>query len=256
MLTSLLPGFRHLRAPFAAGCLILASLYLWFGSSIDRAVNGDPQYGERIERVTSVVGQAGWNVVGLVAAYVIGSLYILAREFVVYHRARRVIDGLTEPSDIDSGRGQFFGTNLRYLRSPISAPALRRLIELARQFHPADMSDFEKGVQLVRDILNERGKRLVSHNKERFEVYDRLMAESEFRDALLLPGLIACAAILFDLDVGLPVKTLGLASLLLLAAVLYVHARVLEREANSVHAYAVAEGEGGTSSIDRWSVDA
>ncbi len=73
MLTSLLPGFRQLRAPFACGALTLAATYLLlfpFYKQNGLSENVDPAVGSLLGALgkPALIGSAG------VAAYLIGTV--------------------------------------------------------------------------------------------------------------------------------------------------------------------------------------
>lgn len=241
MLASILPGFREVRAPFAAGTLLLAALYVAAYDIIERAARPD-RLGDGLAALSDLLGPRGRLTVATVVAYLLGTVFVM---FVRDQTRRLHLSRLEQTTSYEYFDGSQRTLLLRWA-APFSRSSLRRLWLFVR----AELGDEIPLEQVCQEILVGRGKQLLVANKDLYVEWDRLEAEAEFRDAIILPGAVFAATCIFVVDWALPVKLLAATMVLLLLGVLWVHARRLDREANSMYAHAVADEQVTTPSID------
>ena len=81
--------------------------------------------------------------------------------------------------------------------------------------------------------------------------YDRLMAEAELRDSVVLPVALFTIVALNDMSLGQVTEISLLVGVFGVLAVIAIHARGLAREGHSLLAHAIADGVVSTASLDR-----
>lgn len=168
-LTNVLPGFRQLRAPLAAGYLWLLFIYLVGDLNEADATSGLTKQITDLGEALSPVGVA---VAISFAAYLVGSLSNWIGRGVTRVPAL-VADPRGAPQPRLSARG--FG-------------ALEDL--LAPRVASGEIRSLDEGRRLARDVLAELDlikTRLLGRDPELHAEIDRLHAEADFRFALLLP---------------------------------------------------------------------
>lgn len=179
------------------------------------------------------LGEHGRLVVLAVIVYLLGSIFVRARNLLVRNSAAALLPRFITVEYL----GDRTQTRFESLVAPFSRPSLRRLGRLGRGEHDADNTH-----TMALDIIFGGGKRLLAAHKDLFDDYDRLKAEAEFRDAVGIPGVLFTAMALNDAHFSAWAAVVLAAVVLVLAAVLFGHARALDREANSMYAHAVADG--------------
>lgn len=241
MLSSVLPGIRSLRAPFAAGSLILAALYLAAYGPVHRATRGD-RLGDGLESLLDLVGGRPGAVALSVAAYLVGTLYVAAVRRLMSQMGKRRVAGIANMAYVEADERSL----LMALLAPFSRHSLRRVIGLCDR----EFSDPGLATKVCEEIITGVGKRLLVKNKDLYAEWDRMAAEAEFRDAVALPAVLFTAVALFAVDAPGGWKAAAMFTIVALMIVLWVHARRLDREASSMYAHAVADGTVATAVLD------
>lgn len=241
VLSAVLPGLRSLRSSFVAGSLLLASLYVLLSDSVRESTNRG-SVGHGLASLSDEIGDHGWLAVAGVGAYLLGSMYVLGRNLLLRNLSADALPKLTSSENLYEQRS----TAWRSLTSPFSRPSLRRLGLMRESTYDPELA---RGVCL--DIIFGGGKRLLVANKDLFDEYDRLVGEAEFRDAVTGPGLAFIAIVLFNTHLPIWLDVLACAGAVMIAIVLFFHARALDREANSMYAHAVADGYVSTAVLDQ-----
>jgi hypothetical protein len=232
VLSMLVPGFRQVRAPLAAGSLLLVTSYLaldiiWRVSNL-----APPRPGPGARSIIDFVGPGGIAIALGVGAYLLGSLYMaLARRVQKTISAGRIQEIATSAYLFEQGRGRLF------FLSPFSRPSLRRL--------GTESGAFDAGILRRRawGIVFSDGIPLLSSHESLYHEYDRLMNEAEFRDAVALQ--LPIVAGLLSSDAGLSAGLIGFATIFfaVLGFWLFVQSRTHIRKANSIFAHACADGK-------------
>lgn len=241
MLVYLLPGIRTLRAPSAAGSLLLGAIYLVAVSTgAADAVNSGMGFG--LAQLIDWFGRPGLLVVLAVSAYLLGDVYLLLSRKVMRRINMHLLRSLTHPesTEFDQHRVPYW----RRVLNPLSHQSIARL---RSQFALSD----EEVYRVCYDIMVSKGKRLLVANRDVWQEFDRLVAEAEFRDALALPMTIFTATAVFESSPPFLIGTAILASAIGFAGIVFIAARREDREAMSTHAYLVAEGIVSTAYLDQ-----
>jgi hypothetical protein len=244
MLSNILPGIREVRAPFVAGFITLVALYLILDERI--AILTGPSADNSIEAVRRLLGKSGRLAVAGIVTYLVGALIMQAMKQIKYRTAYRLDSWVSKKYNISE-----------YARKPRKDwSAMARLVipfsrtSLARLLSKCDSDrDLTNVVQF--EIRRSGGKRLLVANKDLYLGYDRLQAEADLRRAAAWPGLVLLVALigsfsswpLWEISIG---TTIGLIILLGLG----LDARVINLEANSMYAHAVADGIVSTAALD------
>jgi hypothetical protein len=239
VLVGLLPGLREVRAPLTAGSLLLAALYVVFADAGREVVN-ERHVGSGLVMLSDHLGDRGWLVVAAVAAYLLGSVYVGLRNLLVRALAAGELERTTNPKYLDGKK-----TFLESWAVPFSRPSLRRLGRLKSDEYEAELAH-----RVCLDIIFGGGKRLLVAKRDFFDDYDRLKAEAEFRDSVTLPGLAFLVVVLLNIELAFWTEVVITLSVVSLMVVLTVQARAIDREANSMHAHAIADGLLSTQFID------
>ena len=74
MLTNLLPGFRDLRAPLAAGYLWLATVWVWFAQNLPGSPSDATGFLKKVYELAGVAGRPAIGIALSFAAYLIGAM--------------------------------------------------------------------------------------------------------------------------------------------------------------------------------------
>ena len=235
MLTSLLPGVRQLRAPFAAGAVTLASAYLLLypvmakkGGAVDPAV----------ESLLDFVGRGGLVATVAVAAYLLGTIIL-----VVVQVAAGAVDHSVLQRSLTNwregrkdGRWRFF--------TPFSRSSVERL---DRTCH----GDEQLLVAVCRNILTGNGKRLMVKSESLYGEFDRLRSEVDFRHALAIPIVLLAVAFTLRVEWGALIEATMVVLVVGADIVLLLQARILSMWSYSLHAHAVADGVVSTPALDQ-----
>ncbi|MER6524642.1 hypothetical protein [Streptomyces sp. NPDC001508] len=166
MLTSVLPGFRHFRTPFAIGALVAFNFWTLFGQFVpnEREASG---FTHRLYSLGELAGRPIVTAVLAVVIYLIGEILRLAPERVI------------EMSRLASKRIW-----------PISMESRVQLITFANDFlkkvNPRRTQEpsQDEVTELAMNIQSEFNRirmRLIANHLDVYVEYDRLESESEFR---------------------------------------------------------------------------
>ena len=240
MITSLLPGVRELRAPLTAGALLLAALYIGF-QSIVADIADSASAGQPVENLVNQIGDKGWVIVASVGAYLIGTIFVAARNIVTNRVAASQLSWATSRRYLYE-RGP---TRWEKLIAPFSRPSLRRMGMLQEPTYDPKLPR-----QVGIEIIFGGGKRLLVANQTLHGEYDRLRSEAEFGAAVALPLTIFTITSLTSLRLSSQSEFLLVLVEIAVAVVLLIQARFLDRQANSVYAHAVADGTVSVSILD------
>jgi hypothetical protein len=246
MLSNLLPGIREVRAPFVAGFITLVALYLFLDEQI-AILTGPSATDNGIETVRNLLGLSGRLAVAGIIAYLVGALVMQAMKQIKYRTAYRLDSWISKKYNISE-----------YARKPRKDWSLTaRLVipfsrtSLARLLSKCDFDrDLTNVVQF--EIRRSGGKRLLVANKDLYLEYDRLQAEAELRRAVAWPGLVLLVALIGSLSWPLWAALTGIAISLIILLGLGVDARMINLQANSMYAHAVADGIVSTASLDEY----
>lgn len=253
VLAALLPGLREVRPPLTAGVLLLATAFVLLANHLG-SIADESGKSESIQRLDDLIGRPVWLGIISIAAYLVGSVFMSFRD----RAEREAAAWLTRSLATDDylSRSQ---TRFEAIFATFSRPSLRRLGYLG-----GEKFDVKLIYPVCVDIIFGGGKRLLVSNDALYDEYDRLTSEAAFRDAAAIPGTLALVAFTIELHYSWPISiALALAGLIL-ATLIFVNARQLQREARSMYAHAVADGEVSTSTLDvgadqagrrRWRLD-
>jgi hypothetical protein len=184
------------------------------------------------------------------AAYLTGSIFVSVRGLLVQKFARQLLSNVTSADYLSPSEAHGW---MRFV-SPFSQPSIRRLGTLQ-----SDDYDAQLARSVCIDILYGGGNRLRVANESLHGEYDRLKAEGEFRDSMAISGLILVATCLSNVRIPWEQKASVAVIVVVIVVALIIHARYIERQANSMFAHAVADGVVSTASLDqrsrRWDRD-
>jgi hypothetical protein len=241
VLASLIPGFRDVRSAFVAGSLLLASLYVLLIDTAEQTASDD-HVGSGLRSLNNQIGDQGWLIVAGVAAYLLGSVFVVIRNLLVRNLSADALPHLTSVATLyERSRPRWLGA-----LSPFSRPSLRRVGLLKSNHYDPGLAQ-----AVCIDIIFGNGRRLQTASKELFDEYDRLRAEAQFRDSAILPGLIFLAVVMMNVDLSATFAAGLIVGSLVVAGILFVHARSLDREANSLYAHAIADGTVSAAILDQ-----
>jgi hypothetical protein len=257
MLASILPGIRDLRAPLVAGYTCLVSLWLFIAPEA-KAPSGDGGFA-LVYRLGQFVGRAGVIAAASVIAYFLGTLLQQAGQIFPTLWSRlagrssrvRVLYGRDPllnliPPDIMVQLGMETSRRLmRWLSRPplfkvpeeILGPQRNKFRRMVREqffsrWDPA--REFRRIVEEI-PLISGRMRELA---KERFDEFDRLRSEAEFREALTPAVALLTIALCYR-------WSLWWASMLLFVVWLQREAHRLRVQANTVAIEAVMSGPAG-----------
>jgi hypothetical protein len=253
MLASILPGIRDLRAPLVAGYTFLISLWLFIAPD-GKPPSSDSGYG-LLYRLGQFTGRAGVVAAASVVAYFLGTLLQQAGRVFPAVWSRVVLFRTRTLSDIPrEGYAQLgYETSVRLIRWLESPPDFKvsedygpseRLQIRARatkRFHShlkGAAWDTGREFRRVIDDIPLISGRMRELAKERFDEFDKLRSEAEFREALTPAVLLLTVALCYR-------WSLWWALLLLFVVWLQREAYRLRVQANSVAIEAVMTGRPG-----------
>ena len=220
MLASLLPGLRDVRVPLTAGFMWLVVLWTVFYELIP-AQNEATGVAAEIYQVLGAFGPAALTAAITFVAYVLGILIAPLTEYLVRGSAEAVVRAVT-------GR---YGLLSRSTRVQAIALAEKTLDAVRDSRGPSRtrkssgdaakdsdiQSTSDEGSYDLRHLAKPRSEilewemfddvplvatRLLAHNRELFDRYDRARAEAAFRFVLVLPLLVM--SVLIPLRFGAP----------------------------------------------------
>lgn len=253
-MASLLPGLRDLRVPLAAGFLWLLVLWQMFYQIIPTEKLAVGLVAE-IYRLTSAFGPAALTAGISFVAYLIGILVAPASTRFGEKVARAILldpsPHSTEPVSISTYE------QAMQLAQATSARAERAGVELSiegdvimpmRNFRPLRGS--AALLALMQEEIPLVATRLLAHNRELFDRYDRADAEAAFRFVIFLPLLIT--SILIPLRLGLPWwgYLISISAGLTIAVLLLIDGYRKQVESNDAVYQAVFIGEVSFPSIE------
>jgi hypothetical protein len=242
---SLLPGVRQLRAPFVAGAITLVAVYLLLDKQIDTLIQ--PSAADRgVETVVRLLGLGGRLAVGAIVAYLVGSLVIQAIDYIRYFEEVSLHDWTKKKYDFVnwSSKPREEWTLWARLAIPFSRSSLVRLV--ARCGSNDELID-----SVTIEIRRGRGKgRFLIASKDLYLEYDRLESEAELRRAIAWPGVILLVALIASLSWPLWAALIGISAGLVILLGLGIHARIIQKDANSTYAHAVADRIVSTPSLE------
>ncbi|WP_410666463.1 hypothetical protein [Amycolatopsis sp. cmx-4-68] len=246
MLASLLPGFRDVRSALVAGYLWFCAGWLLIGHYHPPSAGllGKPAL-ELLELFGTGGRLAAISVFCLLIGEVTGS--VVAAMFGRLSHAS--LQRLTA-ADLD----HLPGGPLAVFR-PVSGRTVERMRGRIRQEHrqrqelisdatPRGINPHEVdriAIDAVREVLHV-SPRLIVAKPELYAEFSRLKAESEFRDAILLPLPVLAVAVCANLTAPASVEGLVIAVVLLADGYLFAQARKRFRQAHSLIGHSVADG--------------
>ena len=190
MLASLLPGLRDLRVPLSAGFMWLAVLWLAFYPFLPSRSEATGLLAE-VYRLLGYFGLAGLTATLTFVAYLLGILVVMVVSLLIGERL--LLDQVSRSTRAEAN-------NL------VAEAGERYAIELARYDREVEQLKKREGTgrpslaapdpgrveQLTGNISREiplMGVRLLSENRDLYDVYDRADAEAKFRFHIALPVL-------------------------------------------------------------------
>jgi hypothetical protein len=246
MLSNLLPGIREVRAPFVAGFITLVALYLFLDKQI-ADLTAPSAIDNGIERVHDLLGVSGRLALAGIVTYLVGALIMQAMKQIKYRTAYRLDSWVSEKYNISeyARKPRKDWSLTARLVIPFSRASLARLLSEC---------DFDRNLTNVVqfEIRRSGGKRLLVANKDLYLEYDRLQAEADLRRAAAWPGLVLLVALIGSVSWPLWAILIGTIIGLIILLGLGMDARVINLEANSLYAHAVADGIVSTASLDEY----
>ncbi|MFJ7211839.1 hypothetical protein [Amycolatopsis sp. NPDC098790] len=247
MLASLLPGFRDVRSALVAG-------YMWFGAGwLLIGHYGRPPAGllarpavELLELFGTGGRLAAISVLCLLIGEVTGS--VVAG---VFGRLSQTYLHRLTAADLDHLPGgplavfrPVSGRTVERMRGRIRQEHRQRQEELISDATPRGINPHEVdriALDAVREVLHV-SPRLIVAKPELFAEYSRFKAESEFRDAILLPLPVLAVAVCVNLTAPAWLEALVIAAVLLADGYLFAQSRKRFRQAHSLIGHSVADG--------------
>jgi hypothetical protein len=230
MLSSLLPGFREVRAPLAAGFLWLAALWLLLEPRWARGSDAEGVVGS-VNRLMGMLSLVGQGVVLSFAAYIVGSLSVflfsrpllsLIRTSIERHRGS--LDGLSDLGRVSLTRVAADGRQRLEQALALSGVGVDEVLGLVAQVpdtsdkrmvirrrrrpaepiqlssdtvwrKPEERQEHEIAARVLRDLPVVANAQLLGQEPEVFAAVDRSQAEVEFRVALVSALLALAVAV-------------------------------------------------------------
>jgi hypothetical protein len=243
MLASLLPGIRGIRSALVAGYMWFGAVWLLVAHIWPVSAGGRPVLSEPTVRLIELFGTGGKIIAISVLCLLVGEVTSVTVQSIFFRLAQRCLRQLT-PSSMSKPRKGW-----QRLFWPMSSRSLNRVYTKVLQEHRNREIDTgtEPGaserlaLEAVREVLY-MSPRLIVAKPELYAEYDRVKAESEFRDAILLPLPILGTAICLNLNMPLWTKAVVMVLIVALDGYLFLQARRLFRTAHSMVAHSVADG--------------
>lgn len=168
MLTSLLPGFRHLRTPFALGVLCAFQIWILIG---DYVPNRSEAQGfiERIYNLGEVSGRATVTAAISFLLYLVGDIVRLSSTQMMH-----IVERLKLPN-IAPHRSSTLSAQSRYALNEFSANAFTKRGDAASR---EDVSSLTERIMME---FTEIRMRLIANHLDVYLEHDRYDAEADFR---------------------------------------------------------------------------
>jgi hypothetical protein len=207
-------------------------------------------FGQPIIKLLAILGPVGSLVALSVLCLIVGEFTAGLIQSMFFGFSKKYIQRITTENIHDIPDGW-----LRVFR-PMSSRAISRVYSMAQRVQAkrlvdpiADpplsdsfsVSSEEVAIQALREVLF-LSPRLIIAKPELYAEYDRIKAEGEFRDAILVPLPILTIGILLWVNVALWVKVLAFVLILIIDVYLFLQARSQFRTAHSIVAHSLADG--------------
>ena len=255
MLASLLPGYRDVRSALVAGYMWVIAAWLLVSYFLPPGAQADV-VGKPILQVLSVAGSAGSLVALSVLCLLIGEFTGSSTQALFFYLSKRYLEELTPQTAHDGLSGP-----IRVFR-PMSARARRRVYNTtvkrvqkeraaANSAEPesvARLSPEDVALAALGEVLF-LSPRLIVAKPELYSEFDRVRAESEFRDAILIPLPLLSVGIVLNLNIPVWLRVIGIAVTLLIDAFLFRQSRHQFRNAHSMVAHSLADGTISTAAL-------
>ncbi|MEU8075126.1 hypothetical protein AB0B31_06725 [Catellatospora citrea] len=246
MLASILPGFRELRTPLAAGYLWILIAWTLLGSHLTRAGVGKsgPTYLMRL--VVDYGGKPLVLTVVTFAAYLLGSVLEINPLKLWEHGGRpswinKVLEKLRRAK------------RLNWLRVlPMSAQGQADVLDFA--IHDHNLPGNDSSVSIAKTVMLEAQQlatRLQATNIDLFGRYDRLLAESSFRLNVAPPLIVLSMTMIWQSHIPVSVQLLLSMSVAALGAVLFRQAVARAIQSTDVIVQALVVGVVESRSLRR-----
>jgi hypothetical protein len=278
VLTSILPGLRQVRAPLVSGYLLLIGLWLIFHSRFDDLENAG-HHSQAIDTLGRLLGRPGELAVFAFVAYLVGSLNTVVADWALrragqattrrngpsgYSRDPRVSERVFRLLTANASRRLRLRCDATWASASPEARDYFRKTGLRRpqrdELHAAkaqgaspadlDLACRRHLFRLVSSQIPYVEKRLLVAHPNLHAETDRLVAEAELRDSLLIPLPIAAIGLSMNLSLPLTTRIVGGVCLIALLVSIFFQARSQSVDGNSIVAHAVADGMIGTQSLD------
>jgi hypothetical protein len=250
VLASLLPGFRHIRSALAAGYMWVFAAWFIGIRLLPNPLGREAILGQPITKLLAILGPAGSLVALSVLCLIVGEFAAGLMQSMFFRFSNKYMQEITTEDIHNVPQGW-----LRIFR-PMSSRAIRRVYSMAQRVQAkrlvdpiadsplsdsSPVSSEEVAIQALREILF-LSPRLIIAKPELYAEYDRIRAEGEFRDAILVPLPILTIGILLWVNVALWVKMLAFALVLIIDVYLFLQARRQFSTAHSIVAHSLADG--------------
>lgn len=250
MLASLLPGFRHIRSALTAGYMWVFATWLIGVHLWPNPVGREVILGQPIIDLLAILGPAGSLVALSVLCLIVGEFTAGLMQSMFFRLSNKYMQELTTENIHDAPHGW-----LRVFQ-PMSFRAISRVYSMAQRVQAKRLVDAiadsplndssplapdEVAIQALREILF-LSPRLIIAKPELYAEYDRIKAEGEFRDAILVPLPILTIGIFLWVNVALWVKVLTFVLVVIIDVYLFLQARRQFATAHSIVAHSVADG--------------
>ncbi len=250
MLASLLPGFRHIRSALVAGYMWVSAAWLISAHLWPILLKREAILGQPIVKLLAILGSAGSLVALSVLCLVIGEFSGGLVQSLFFRFSKKYIQRIT-PENIQNAPHGWL-----WIFRPMSLRSISRVYSMTQRVHakrladpvagpsPSDGPPFsseEVAIQALREVLF-LSPRLIVAKPELYAEYDRIKAESEFRDSILVPLPILTIGILLCINSTLWTKAFTLALVLIIDIYLFFQARRQFNIAHSIVAHSLADG--------------
>ena len=257
MLASLLPGFRDVRSALVSGYMWVAAAWLIGAHIWPHLLTQDKLFGEPVIKLLTILGSAGSLAALSLLCLIVGEFTSGSVQTLFFRFSKVYVQRLTPENFYNAPRGW-----LRLFR-PMSFQSMNRVYVRMQRAHAERMADSiadspsadnpsapaeQVAIQALREVLY-LSPRVIVAKPELYAEYDRVKAESTFRDAILVPLPILAAGFLLNVNVALWVKLLLAALVLVIDTFLFVQARHRFSVANSIVAHSLADGTISSAAI-------
>jgi hypothetical protein len=254
VLASLLPGFRDVRSALVAGYMWFCAGWLLIGhyQPPSAGLLGKPAL-ELLELFGTGGRLAAISVLCLLIGEVTGSLV----QALFFQLSFKYLRQLT-PENLDhrprgplSAFRPVSGRAIARVRGRIGQDYRKHQEDTTSDATPRGVDRHEVdrlAVDALREVLH-ISPRLIIAKPEMYAEFSRLKAESEFRDAILLPLPVLAVAVCANLAAPSWLETLVLVGTVIADGYLFAQARKLFREAHSMISHSIADGTISSAAI-------